>query len=668
MIRVLRSTIFFAIVVAISSAAFAATATTRARLELPVSSCPTVLSGDESGAIAQTRTIWDENWAYFDDPVPFGGIVTRIEATLWGYDWWGGGSALVDMALAERHTWGQTVHAPLLAPFQTLWIAGFTQCGSAAPGTTMPAWPTQTATFSTGIPGYVYATSAVSGRNYIRIWSTAIEFEAIELKIHYEPPPTIAFDLTEASPDAERRVLIHRWREESDYSYPSSFQRQLPGTSNADRDGKVLISGFVRRANGTPVPKQTIYLRIVDPPDDVSRAPYVNNLAHGGDNSAFLSGMISPPTVMSDDNGRFQAVLQGSAVAGDNYRVQASTVPNFSYSSACSAANNCYSTGVLTMWKRVYLEYDRMFRAGSFISSPAVANQNRIENLSNEARYRQGDTISVIHASRAGEPEGNYYREEAIIADVIENRPNDTATLILQAPLRNTYVPASPAYLGDAVGIIRRQNRPDCYDLRLDYARALFDTAYVEYVPLLDRDNPSPYLPYIETLYAATAKPLAEMWRSSKVASTTGAWSALPNHQHLLAGSEMVTAVEQGETLVDAGINYSWIWVDRVEGGGYANPAQWRKIGEHVAHELGHQWHSNQDKRQAFGSAHCDPFRRYHNDANFCTMHSKADSSEFHDGRVAFHYVVAPNGVVDSEYVFIRRRTEPIPQFPNVVP
>src|SRR5687768_4086877 len=92
--------------VSIATSSFADVAILRPRNEIVLThSCPSVLSGDGDGQIALTQTIWDTSWSSFDDPVPFGSVVTRIEATLWGYDWWGGGEGVfAGLELADRQT------------------------------------------------------------------------------------------------------------------------------------------------------------------------------------------------------------------------------------------------------------------------------------------------------------------------------------------------------------------------------------------------------------------------------------------------------------------------------------------------------------------------------------------------------------------------------------
>jgi hypothetical protein len=485
------------------------------------------------------------------------------------------------------------------------------------------------------------------------------QVEAIEITLHYEPPPTIEFDITGDTSVEDRKILIHRWRDEPDYPYPSRFQRLLPGLNNADRDRKIQIGGTLKSATGVPLAGHAIYLRITDPADDAPYIPETKRLP--GDNGSWLGAILEPPVVTTDNNGRFMAVLTGSEIAGDNYRIEASTIPNFNFSSACGLANNCVRSGVLTNWKRVYVEYDRMFRVGGMIMTPALAGQNRVE-ISYNKKFKKNHTVRLIHAPRIGEPATNFYTEDAVIIDTIRNQSANTLTLVLDQPLGRNYYPSqtSDDQLGDAAGFITFDDEEDFYNLRdpvNDYTPPLFAAAFVEYSYLSSHFDPVPYLPYAKEVHDIGG--LADHWFINRIPGTNGKLVASPNHQHLLAGSTEISQNVEGRTGAAGGTNFSWLWVDRIEASGHANAAQWRNIGENTAHEIGHQWHINQDKVPAFGSEHCDPYKQYDSTVLFCTMHSTADASEFNDGRVAFHYMA--NGDVDSEYVFIRRRPEPIP-------
>jgi len=200
--------------------------------------------------------------------------------------------------------------------------------------------------------------------NMIRVEMPAnnFEIEFIELTLHYIPPPRIEFEITAAASDDDRKLLISKQREEG--LYPSQYQQRIAG-SDADSDHRIDIRATVRDADGVRLPGKKVFLRIGDPPDS---APYAANFKKIGDNTGGAAS-LRDTELIADGTGEIHTVLTAPlASAGDNYWVQASTIPGFGISLGCDDKNDCFQSGVLTAWKRVYLEADRMFRVGADIA------------------------------------------------------------------------------------------------------------------------------------------------------------------------------------------------------------------------------------------------------------------------------------------------------------
>ncbi len=141
------------------------------------------------------------------------------------------------------------------------------------------------------------------------------------------------------------------------------------------------------------------------------------------------------------------------------------------------------------------------------------------------------------------------------------------------------------------------------------------------------------------------------------------AWpTTLPNHQILFAGSNKSRLL--GESEVAGGFSTVWLYVAAL------GNATLR--GEALTHELTHQWKVNPiilARPTVDGDGHCDTahgreLKMYDRRDLTCVMgaslYGNANSRERADGILAFHYVQTQGGV-DSEYLRIRRRLEPVP-------
>ena len=188
---------------------------------------------------------------------------------------------------------------------------------------------------------------------------------------------------------------------------------QYPVPSIQSGDHQVVVTATV-----TPVPtsQKTIYFRVSDPPDS---APYGDG-THTGfwcdnkDSSAtnnhaklWDAGSSSWKDVVGVDasltTGKASVTLNTSdRYAGDNYVVQAS----FDNWGGGATTPTMTETGVITNWKRIYIEKDKMFRRGGLLSRDAspgatiiyiakdpTGTGNRIDNIN------LNDTIEIFDTS-----------------------------------------------------------------------------------------------------------------------------------------------------------------------------------------------------------------------------------------------------------------------------
>lgn len=447
------------------------------------------------------------------------------------------------------------------------------------------------------------------------------------------------------------RVLTHKYR--SDDAYPSALQTQ---------DGKVRVEGLVHDLAGTTgIGGRKVYFRLIDPPDT---ADYVVSAggAQIGDNAdgpGALNG-ASTATDTSDSSGKVSVMLEiTDHAAGDNYQVEASLYEDFS----CSPAP-CRTSIVYTAWKRVYVETDRMFRSGAYITADIAPCPTApcFVPLNNLRGIHRGDTLRLIHAPRSSivgpQP---FYSEDVRVARL--DHKNDRAEV---TPYQRTYFgPDTDSngvlrpFLADAAGIITGVDADDFFTSNKPSIPLLFEGTFVEYV-FLD-DDPVPYLPFEEqvmgsALIGEETRELARKWFFHFDRF---------NHQHLLGGRTGSSSGLQGLTTARIGTNWSWIFVQTVtdasprRGGGEA-----LFNSEVTAHEIAHQWQVNSGTATG---GHCNWFR-WSSTTLYCTMHGdygvagascSGTCPEFFDGQVGFHYQSA----TDSEFMTIRHRPDPIPQF-----
>lgn len=173
-------------------------------------------------------------------------------------------------------------------------------------------------------------------------------------------------------PSAPTKVWISKGR--ADDLWPSDFQ-------SADHQVLIIAEGG---------PGRRICFRVVDPPDLAPYADFVttgdwcDNRDPGTSNDAgklwdpVSSSWQNVVCLTANEHGVASTVLNTTnRFAGDNYIVQAS----YDTWDSTAASKALAQTGVITAWKRNYIELDDMFREGGLLTQDAPT----------------GDSVIVVH-------------------------------------------------------------------------------------------------------------------------------------------------------------------------------------------------------------------------------------------------------------------------------
>ena len=481
------------------------------------------------------------------------------------------------------------------------------------------------------------------------------------------PTVTNVVHFDTAGPE-DGKILISKavW----DIGYPSALQL----ASSTAGHTEIRIAG-TRRDAITLLPRPgTVYLRVTDPPD---AAAYRGADALDGDNDgpiATINGATST-AIQTDGQGRFKATLVAtSQVAGDNYQVVGSADPSFNCGSACRR------TSLFTLWKRIYVEEQRMFRRGAFLNNLAEAGTNEI-HIDDPVPFQglaAGEVLQLVHAE-SGVGEGFYF--DFVLFQSLHRQPNGRWFIATApaSPLPRDYgapdnIPASPFLnvMRDGVGVVSAGT----YDTETNDTGELFESIFVDLKP-----TPAVVIevPHVAELGLGLAY-YANHWLQRGV--RTSAWGSRPdpNVFHRIASTQVplvhvpgqCNGAQLGVTSVGGNGNYSYILSKRIEdvtaglpdpipgcppvGGEYLNAPVSRVKGEITAHETVHFWVRSARQPDMDGQGHC-PRSRF-TDTTYCLMHTPYAGPELYDGQVLLHYDM--HGA-HSEYMWIRRDPDPVP-------
>lgn len=479
----------------------------------------------------------------------------------------------------------------------------------------------------------------------------AFRLAHVNVTVRYKEGGSIRFDLDDASHPDARKILIARYR--NNFAYSSPAQKA---------DGRIEI-----RAN-VGAPGRRVYFRLTDPPDTAEYVPAADRVPNdnvGG------PGRLTLTEAVADATGYVKTeLIATNRYAGDNYRVEAS------FDAAFSCAPNCAKTGVLTAWKRIYFENDLMYRRGSFVAAPNRADMVAVTDI-RPFLGREGGEFEIIHAGdiTVFGPRQAPYRERHLIGRAVRAGGGNAGEIHLVPGdrFRANFGPGSvreqalnPA-LADGVGLVTGDPLADYYRVGDHLVRRIFADAFVEYVPL---DPKVPVVPYVPFFDQGVEFPpwlaFVNKWSESDPA---------PNHQHLLAVTELreggsaALVSKRAEALAHVGRSVTVVYVDMIEGFLGSTTNNRTLIAEVAAHEIAHLWNTNPRPHEK-NSEHCTE-RQWNAPGKVCQTNESYECDlpgpgpeetcpEFLDGQVAFHYRKHPDGI-DSEYLWIRRMCEPVP-------
>lgn len=501
------------------------------------------------------------------------------------------------------------------------------------------------------------------------------------MEVTYDPPPPADFAITNAASEPARRILISNVR--NSYPYPH-FQ------SIGSKDTEVTTYLRARDANGNFQSGVVVYLRVVDPPDS---APYMNLtgnvIAHNDDNDGALAILDGPSITVhtpgvykatSGANGQvdFTLRLQPPFAAGDNYQIEASSDPSFP--SADSARS-----GILTAWKRVFIEKRRMLRNGLFLAQNATTGDTFIVTRGNRWGGNQSaadelskdEKIVITHGpqlSRSDLNSGWYYETHTILS--VQNLGNGTykvnlgrkqgGTVIVEQLQHDYKVDTFDARIGDGISKIDTLTlgADDYFDVSDGLVTGdAFLQSFTENIYLPDVTTPGAMVPvpFVETANESLLQNLAEKWSSV----VNGA--LLPNHQLLVIAADN----SAGGNGTDAGVTISQVpgrtssyvfrgTIAQVTGNNTATADIWAM--KTAAHEIAHQWETNGVWNLL---DHCPTTTTAYNDPGiYCLLaahdpNGAGSVAQRTNGIARFHLLPQPGGGWHSEYLGIRRRPDP---------
>ena len=427
-----------------------------------------------------------------------------------------------------------------------------------------------------------------------------------------------------------------------------------------------------------------VYLKLIDPPDV---APYRNGDATTGDNGGALPKLGSgglTTTIQADQQGRFETTLiVNSRTAGDNYQLVGSTNENFD-----CGARSCPRSAIFTLWKRVYVEEEHMFRRGSFITTRTAtgASEIPIEDPTPFRNLAVGAPVRVLHADTDG---GGFYAETVRLRAVVQGRSGAWNLLIdangSEAGLSHAYGaiadPSVPMRAGsiasvlrDAVGVVDG----GFYVPDASAVSGLLGSAYVEVRAATAAQVPE--VPYVNDLTKAKNIYFASRWLENGRLDQGQIRHAYPNVFHRIGASQAPLRLDQRTGRYGAQLrltssagdtNWSMLFVQRIEDvtAGRVFEGAARRVGteylgldpgsvnlETTAHETVHWWVN--EPLGSDGKGHCQS-QRYQHDGLNCLMHEPYTGPGLADRLIHLHYELHGQ---DSEYMTIRRAADPVPQ------
>ncbi len=307
----------------------------------------------------------------------------------------------------------------------------------------------------------------------------------------------------------------------------------------------------------------TIYFDLEDPPDTSPYGTPAQNDNLGG------PGGLSLASGVSDADGHVTTVLTiTDRYAGDNYRVRARLT---------AGGPLIARTGIITAWKRIFVEQDKMFRQpGQDLTSDAPAAATTLD-VSDSSRFVVGDAVLIFDADNQ-DPESN---------SVAATTPT---TITLTAPIARSYTVVAGAYIGrPADGFFE----PDVTALS-----RTFDQAFVEVLFEADGSNPLPHRSAAQLDGDAGLIPFSALWFRNGRTLRNGT-----NYIHVIGCDRLLLPGAVGYTLAEH--NFTYVCRGLIEDN--HDPLLVPPVVQDVsAHELAHQFGLS-DEMHLGHPAWCNP-------------------------------------------------------------
>jgi hypothetical protein len=493
--------------------------------------------------------------------------------------------------------------------------------------------------------------------------------------------PLLTFEFTD-----EQKVLISKYGPED---YLSRYQTLLAGDQSIQSpDRHIEVRVRVTR-DGIPAAGVNVYFRVTDPPDTAPYTIAAHDAKTDDNDPAGPKGALivptpcanapsgAPPCTTSGSDGWARVILTVTDhAAGDNYLVEGSTDPAF----ACGSS--CPRSGLITAWKRLYVEEQHMFRAGRFVNGEVRGGTSEIpvDDPTPFLNLHLHDRLELVHAAAPGS--GSYFFDIVSFKTVVQ-KSDGSWRVVTENPVPRYYGALGDDHLTldiqkvarDGIGIVAG----GVYEPDITYVASLYASMFVDVVPISSAVEEVPYVPEVTTL---TALFYSSRWLQHRVAVPTTIGHPQPNVFHRMGVTQApyvpdprggpCFGVELGFTMVGTGSELSMILVQRMQdviAGTVIDPACHNRMGaeyfaaplvrvngEVTAHETTHLWSHSVHLPSVDGNGHCLR-ERYQHDGLECLMHAAYAGGGLFDGLVALHY----ESVNDSEYMWVRREREPVP-------
>ena len=490
---------------------------------------------------------------------------------------------------------------------------------------------------------------------------------------YYVEAPLISFDLSAGSDIKQRTVLMQKYRSDDDYI--SDFQKAVQPTPYWGKDNHVVITGHAVNPDGTPYANQTIYLRTIDPPDlaDYVPAGESHRFDNFGGVHSFVGDVILYPynwdLVATDQNGAFKATLGTEwQWAGNNQQVEASAVylPYDDTRDRCTPALMCYTSGVITAWRRIYVENDHMFRSGAFLTLNAAVGDTHIAVSDGapfqNASHRHPLPVLFIHAPTF--PGDTYYKELHLVVGVAGSRAEPVIHLAQGETVGARFVAVGSnefqdLFAGDAVGVYRGPG--DVFPSNFDLAKPLFANMFTDVQMVPSTANAGDLVPYADCRTETYCGEVAARWFDNRNGN-----DAMPNHVHIVNAAQYGTSTIGG-TLLHRSValqplnEYTLAPVvftyNAVIEANFGIAGATLVLPEVISHELVHTFDVNQPVNIGY-TGHCASMA-WNSTVRNCLLSHNRTNAERASGDVTLHN----DPWATSEYRRVRRRPEPVPQF-----